>query len=191
MQKLFLLLCLACWLPFWNVTRAQTPDSTSIQRSSPYRYVNASSLKLRIQPNATALASAVIAGASRVQLLGETADGWSQIQVSAVVGYVRSDYLVEEQQQVSADVDWGIVNTAGGSAYSSLVPAASPPSHNHKKVIAKPAAGPKVYICGNGRTEVYHSSSDCAAMRRCTYQTLVMSQQQAQASGLRGCMKCY
>lgn len=188
MQKLFLLLWLTCGLPFWSVTHAQTPDSTSIQRSSPYRYVNATSLKLRIQPDATAMASAVIGGASRVQLLGEAEDGWSQIQVSAVVGYVRSEYLVEEQQQVSANVDWGIVEAAGGSVYSSLVPAASPPTH---KVVPKPAAGPRVYICGNGRTEVYHSSSDCAAMRRCTYQTLVMSQQQAQASGLRGCMKCY
>jgi len=189
MQKLVLLLCLTCWLPFWNVAYAQTSDSTLIQRSSPYRYVNATSLKLRIQPDATAMASVVIAGASRVQLLGETEEGWSQIQVSAVVGYVRSDYLVETQDQVSADVDWGIVNAAGGKAYSSLVPAASPPTY--RKVAAKPAAGPKVYICGNGRTEVYHRSSDCAAMRRCTYQTLVMSQQQAQASGLRGCMKCY
>jgi hypothetical protein len=189
MQKLFLLLCLLCGLPFWNVTHAQASDSTLIQRSSPYRYVNATSLKLRIQPDATAMASAVIAGASRVQLLGETQDGWSQIQVSAVVGYVRSEYLVEQQQQVSADIDWGIVDAAGGAAYSRLVTAASPPTH--RRVVPKPAAGPKVYICGNGRTQVYHSSSDCAAMRRCTYQTLVMSQQQAQASGLRGCMKCY
>jgi hypothetical protein len=36
-------------------------------------------------------------------------------------------------------------------------------------------AGPKVYICGNSRTEVYHSSEDCAAMRCCTYQTLIMT----------------
>jgi hypothetical protein len=50
--------------------------------------------------------------------------------------------------------------------------------------------GPKVYICGNGRTEVYYSTEPCAAMRRCTYQTLVMSQREAQASGLRSCMKC-
>ncbi len=187
MQKLFFLLCLTCWLPLWNVTHAQTPDSTSIQRSSPYRYVNATSLKLRIQPDATAMASAVIAGASRVQLLEEAEDGWSQIQVSAVVGYVSSEYLVEQQKQVSADVDWEIINAAGGATYSRLVPAASP----YRKVVPKPAAGPKVYICGNGRTEVYHSSSDCAAMRRGAYQTLVMSQREAQASGLRGCMKCY
>jgi hypothetical protein len=51
-------------------------------------------------------------------------------------------------------------------------------------------AGPKVYICGSGRTEGYHSSEDCAAMRRCTYQKVVMTEREAQASELRGCMKC-
>jgi hypothetical protein len=193
MRKLLLLLCLTCWLPLWHVAHAQeTPDSTLIQNSLPYRYVNATSLKLRPRPDATAAASAIIAGASRVQLLGEEADGWSHVQVAAATGYVRSDYLVEEQEQVSADLDWTAVEAAGGTAYSSLFPVPVASSQPVRRTAApKAATGPKVYICGNGRTEVYHSSTDCAAMRRCTYQTLVMSQREAQASGLRGCMKCY
>jgi uncharacterized protein YgiM (DUF1202 family) len=191
MRHLLLLFCLTCWLPFCHPTQAQElPDSTLTQRT---RYVNATSLKLRSRPDATAAASATIAGASRVQLLGEDENGWSHVQVAAVSGYVRSDYLVEEQAQVSADVDWTAVEAAGGTAYSSLVAAGYQPTRRTATTTAtpKPATGPKVYVCGNGRTEVYHSSTDCAAMRRCTYQTLVMSQQQAQASGLRGCMKCY
>lgn len=191
MRHLLLLLCLICWLPLYQPVHAQDPsDSTLTQASQSYRYVNATSLKLRTRPDATAVASATIAGASRVQLLGEDEDGWSHVQVATVNGYVRSDYLVEEQAQVSADIDWPAVEAAGGTAYSSLV--AVTVSQPIRKIAApKPTAGPKVYVCGNGRTEVYHSSTDCAAMRRCTYQTLVMSQREAQASGLRGCMKCY
>jgi hypothetical protein len=40
----------------------------------------------------------LIAGASRVQFMQERPDGWSQVQVDGHTGYVRSDYLVEEQQ---------------------------------------------------------------------------------------------
>jgi cytoskeletal protein RodZ len=191
MRHLLLLLCLTCWLPLWHPAQAQTLDSTLTQRSSPYRYVNATSLKLRSRPDATAATSATIAGASRVQLLGEDEEGWSHVQVAAVSGYVRSEYLVEEQDQVSADIDWTTVEAAGGAAYSSLAPTSSQLVRRTATAAPKPAASPKVYVCGNGRTEVYHSSTDCAAMRRCTYQALVMSQREAQTSGLRGCMKCY
>ena len=125
-----------------------------------------------------------------MQVLAERADGWSQVQLANQTGYVRSDYLVEDQQQVTAEIDWASVEAAGGNTYSSLsaAPRLTPATH---KASPKVAAGPKVYICGNGRTEVYHSSENCSAMRRCTYQTLVMTQREAQASGLRGCMKCY
>ncbi|MFD1874344.1 hypothetical protein [Hymenobacter bucti] len=120
-----LLLCLACWLPLWHPAQAQTSDSTLTQRSSPYRYVNATSLKLRSRPDAEAAASATIVGASRVQLLGEDEGSWSHVQVAAVSGYVKSEYLVEEQDQVSADIDWTAVEATGGTAYSSLAPTSS------------------------------------------------------------------
>jgi len=187
----FLLLFLACLLPFWSP--AQTPTTadslTQVETGVTYRYVNATSLTLRARPDAAAPASALIAGASRVQLMQERPDSWSQVQVDGHVGYVRSDYLAEKQDEVTADVDWASVEAAGGSTYSStsLAPRPTPASH---RASPKVATGPKVYICGNGRTEVYHSSENCSAMRRCTYQTLVMSQREAQASGLRGCMKC-
>lgn len=187
----FLLLFLTYLLPFWS--QAQTPaaaDSlTQAETGVTYRYVNATSLTLRARPDAAAAASALIAGASRVQFVNEQTDGWSQVRVEGHTGYVRSDYLVEEQNQVTADVDWASVEAAGGSTYSSTSAAPRPAPASHR-ASSKVATGPKVYICGNGRTEVYHSSEDCSAMRRCTYQTLVMSQREAQASGLRGCMKC-
>jgi uncharacterized protein YgiM (DUF1202 family) len=189
----FLLLLLTFLLPFCSPAQTAPSPADSLTQTETgltYRYVNATSLTLRTRPDAVAAASASIAGASRVQLVEERADGWSQIQVADHTGYVRSDYLVEEQQLVTAEVDWASIEAAGGSTYSSLsaAPRSTPASH---KASPKVAAGPKVYLCGNGRTEVYHSSEDCAAMRRCTYQTLVMTQREAQASGLRGCMKCY
>lgn len=138
MRHLLLLLCLTCWLPLWCPAHAQTVDSTLTQRSSPYRYVNASSLKLRTRPDAAATASATIAGASRVQLLGEEEDGWSHVQVETASGYVKSEYLVEEQDQVSADIDWTTVEAAGGTAYSSLVPTPSQPVRRAAAAALKP-----------------------------------------------------
>lgn len=188
----FLLLLLTFLLPLWSSaqTAAPTDSLTQTKIGLAYRYVNATSLTLRTRPDAAATASATIAGASRVQLVQERADGWSQVQAGAFIGYVRADYLVEEQDQVTAAVDWASIEGAGGTAYLSLSAAPHPASSTTHKVSPKVAAGPKVYICGNGRTEVYHNSESCSAMRRCTYQTLVMSQREAQASGLRGCMKC-
>jgi len=187
----FLLFLFACLLPLWSPAQTIPADSLpQTETGLAYRYVNATYLTLRARPDATATANAIIAGASRVQLVQERPDGWSQVQVDEHTGYVRSDYLVEEQQHVTADVDWAGVEVAEGSTYSSTSAAPHPAPASHK-ASPKVSTGPKVYICGNGRTEVYHSSEDCAAMRRCTYQTLVMSQREAQASGLRGCMKCY
>lgn len=188
-------------VPTWGFAQVLSADSLSqpptLEQTpaSTYRYVNATSLTLRASPMATASTTATIAGASRVQLLQERADGWSHVQVATAVGYVKSDYLVEAQEAVTAEVDWAEVTTAGGEAYSSLLPlaaSATAPAHpvTTRRVAPKVITGPKVYVCGNGRTEVYHSTESCAAMRRCTYQTLVMSQREAQASGLRGCMKC-
>lgn len=191
MPKLLLLL-LTCLFPLLSPAQTAPLPADSLTRTAndlTYRYVNATSLTLRARPDATATANAIIAGASRVYLIEERPDGWSQVRVADHTGYVRSDYLVEEQNSVTAEIDWASVEAAGGSTYSSMssVPRSTPAGH---KASPKVAAGPKVYVCGNGRTEVYHSSEDCAAMRRCTYQTLVMGQREAQAAGLRGCMKC-
>jgi hypothetical protein len=196
-----LLFWTACFLPTWGFAQVAPADSLSQAPTlkqaptSAYRYVNATSLTLRASPAASAAASATIAGASRVQLLQERIDGWSHVQVAQALGYVKSDYLVETQEAVTADVDWTEIAAAGGEAYSNIAPpspSTGVPTHSAtiRRVAPKMTTGPKVYICGNGRTEVYHSTESCAAMRRCTYQTLVMSQREAQASGLRGCMKC-
>lgn len=173
-------------------------ESAACHRTGVYQLVSLRECDLAHSsrlPYSTAGASATIAGASRVQLLQERVDGWSHVQVAQAHGYVKSDYLVETQEAVTADIDWTKIAAAGGEAYSSLSPlaaSAGAPTHSAttRQVAPKVTTGPKVYICSNGRTEVYHSTESCAAMRRCTYQTLVMSQREAQASGLRGCMKC-
>jgi uncharacterized protein YgiM (DUF1202 family) len=191
-----LLLWIACLVPTWGFAQVSPADSLSQPptleqtSASTYRYVNATSLTLRVSPAATAEATATIAGASRVQLLQDRTDGWSQVQVATAVGYVKSDYLVKAQEAVTAEVDWAEITAAGGEAYHSLSPltaSAVAPARPavSQRVAPKMTTGPKVYICGNGRTEVYHSTESCAAMRRCTYQTLVISEREAQASGLR------
>jgi hypothetical protein len=196
-----LLFWIACFLPTWGFAQVAPADSLSQAPTleqiptSAYRYVNATSLILRASPVSTAGASATIVGASRVQLLQERTDGWSHVQVAQALGYVKSNYLVETQEAVTADVNWTEIAAAGGEAYSNIAPLApstGAPTHSAKprRVAPKMTTGPKVYVCGNGRTEVYHSTQSCAAMRRCTYQILVMNQREAQASGLRSCMKC-
>ena len=134
-----------------------------------------------------------------MHVLDTRADGWSKVEAQDYTAYVKSSYLVDDQQEVTAEtIDWDVVQGNGGTDYLSIAAVEATPAAysttTHapvRKAIPKVAASPKVYICGNGRTEVYHSSEGCSAMRRCTYQTLVMSESQACSSGLRGCMKCY
>ncbi|UOG74568.1 SH3 domain-containing protein [Hymenobacter tibetensis] len=184
------------------VASAQVRDSARVDQTDTqeqllsYRYVNASSLTLRALPSAAAQALARLDGASRLLLVEERADGWSQVQVQDYLGYVKSEYLVEEQDQVTAEtVDWEIVEVAGGQAYTKVSTVESPrvvAGHPATRpVSSKHSRGPKAYICNNGRTEVYHNSEDCSAMRRCTYQTKIATTSEARNSGLRECMKCF
>lgn len=121
-----LLFWTACLLPTWVF--AQVPPSDSLTQStsfaqSPtidYRYVNATLLILRYLPDASAAAVTTIEGASRVQLTLKRENGWSQVQVLTAVGYVKSEYLVEAQENVTVEIDWVMVEAAGGVAYSSL-----------------------------------------------------------------------
>jgi len=194
-KQLLLLLC--CLLPLFvsaqysASTTAAAPAQTA---DSLYQYVNATSLTLRTLPNASSAATARIAGGSRVLVLHEGSDGWSQVQVAAYTGYVKAEYLIDEQTDITAEIDWTSVSLDGGYRYASVAPVSaatgSPTRPTAYKAAPKVAAGPKVYICGNGRTEVYHTTEGCSAMRRCTYQTLTMSESQARSTGLRGCMKC-
>ena len=76
------------------------------------------------------------------------------------------------------------------------VTAAQAPVHHyarrhHASPRTAPAQGQAVYLCDNGKTIVYHSSTDCPAMRRCTHQVRSLSVSEAKASGHRECMKCY
>ena len=202
MQK-HLLLWLLCLLPF--ALSAQVVDTVLevgvIQDlHSYYSYVNASSLTLRSKPTASAAPLAKIDGASRVNVLDVRADGWSKVQIDEYLGYVKSEYLVPDQEQVTAEsVDWSLVEAAGGEAYTNVSPiesrgtvsqvtAARPAA---RRTAPRASAGPKVYICNNGRTEVYHGSESCSAMNRCTYATKVASTSEARSLGLRVCMKCY
>lgn len=175
---------------------AQIADSSAQQvtRELPIpfqhtKYVNASSLMLRASPTATGRPLATIAGASLVEVLTTRFDGWSQVRVGGRTGYVKSDYLVVDQEEVRAEIDWEQVEQAGGLSYASVIPIAVPTPT--KRGVTKQAISPKVYICNNGRTVVYHNSEGCSAMRRCTYVARVVTARDAREEGLRECMKCY
>ncbi|RPD43661.1 SH3 domain-containing protein [Hymenobacter sediminis] len=195
-----LLLWLLCLLPL--ALSAQVVDTTvqveSQEQTTAYHYVNASSLTLRALPSASAVALAKIDGASRVTVLAERPDGWSKVQVDTYLGFVKSEYLVTQQQDVTAEtIDWASVEASGGEAYAQVstvdvrAPQVTVARPVVRKAVPKASAGPRVYICNNGRTQVYHSSEDCSAMRRCTYTTKVASTGEARGLGLRECMKCY
>ena len=47
-----------------------------------------------------------------------------------------------------------------------------------------------VYVCNNGKTFVFHSSTSCSALNRCTHGVLKMTENEARKNGLRQCKKC-
>ncbi|OUJ74662.1 SH3 domain-containing protein [Hymenobacter crusticola] len=127
-RVLFWLLCL---LPF--TVPAQQADQADLvlatQSTLPYRYVNASSLTVRTQPNATSPAIAKLGGASRVQVRDVRSDGWSEIQAQNYTGYVKSSYLVEDQHGVTTEtVDWDMVQAFGGTNYTNVTPVVPVPT---------------------------------------------------------------
>jgi len=122
-MKIRFLFWLLCLLPF--TAPAQQADQTALVLAThttlPYRYVNASSLTLRAQPDATSPVLAKLAGASRVQIRDVRTDGWSEVQAQNYTGYVKSSYLVDDQQGVAAEtVDWEMVQAFGGTEYTSV-----------------------------------------------------------------------
>ena len=61
--------------------------------------------------------------------------------------------------------------------------------HSHATRAATTTNQP-VYLCVNGKSVVYHSSRDCAAMRRCSHTVRIISVSEARATGHRQCRKC-
>jgi len=59
------------------------------------------------------------------------------------------------------------------------------PGNYHKA--AKPDM---VYICDNGKTEVYHTSKDCKAILKCKHDIKEMTLADAKKKGLRKCKLC-
>ncbi len=43
------------------------------------------------------------------------------------------------------------------------------------------------YVCGNGKTEVYHLKKTCQGMKRCTHEILQTTVSEAKKDGLRMC----
>jgi len=49
------------------------------------------------------------------------------------------------------------------------------------------SAGQMVYICNNGKTEVYHVNQNCQGLNRCTHEIVKMTEGEARGSGKRLC----
>ena len=50
-----------------------------------------------------------------------------------------------------------------------------------------PSGDQTVYICNNGKTEVYHVNSSCYSLKRCTHEIIKMYESEAKAKGKRQC----
>jgi len=50
-----------------------------------------------------------------------------------------------------------------------------------------PSQEQSVYVCANGTTEVYHLSTNCGALQRCSHEHVKMTRAEARADGLRVC----
>ena len=71
------------------------------------------------------------------------------------------------------------------------IAAVPPPAHYPTTIQTETPRATVVYLCVNGKTVVYHSSRNCAAMRRCSHEVRAVSVGEATATGHRKCMKCY
>ena len=71
------------------------------------------------------------------------------------------------------------------------VAAVPPPARHFTPIQAEAQRATVVYLCANGKTVVYHSSRNCAAMRRCSHEVRAISVSEATATGHRKCMKCF
>lgn len=62
------------------------------------------------------------------------------------------------------------------------------PAH---QVAPRPAAAPRVYVCGRGSAYAYHRSDGCAGLNRCTHGVSAVTVAEAEGMGRRPCKKCY
>lgn len=55
----------------------------------------------------------------------------------------------------------------------------------------RPAAAPRVYVCGGGSAYAYHSSDGCSGLNRCSHGVSAVTVAEAEGMGRRLCKKCY
>jgi hypothetical protein len=50
-----------------------------------------------------------------------------------------------------------------------------------------PSGDQVVYLCNNGKTEVYHVNPNCYSLKRCTHEIVKMYESEARGKGKRLC----
>jgi hypothetical protein len=79
------------------------------------------------------------------------------------------------------------------TSLASTAQTAHPRHHttHQRTAAARPADGPRVYVCNGGSAYAYHSYEACAGLNRCTHVVNAVTVAQAQSMGRRACKKCY
>jgi hypothetical protein len=62
---------------------------------------------------------------------------------------------------------------------------------SHRTTPPRPAATPKVYVCGGGSAYAYHSSDNCTGLNRCSHGVSAVTVAEAEGMGRGPCKKCY
>ena len=60
----------------------------------------------------------------------------------------------------------------------------------HRKPVIK-AQATKVYICTGPKAQVFHATTNCSGLSRCSGSIVSLTEAQARAKGRRPCKKCY
>jgi hypothetical protein len=78
------------------------------------------------------------------------------------------------------------------TSLASTAQIAHPRHHTqHSTTTTRPAASPKVYVCGGGSAYAYHSSDNCNGLNRCSHGVSAVTVAEAEGMGRRPCKKCY
>jgi hypothetical protein len=78
-----------------------------------------------------------------------------------------------------------------GTTLASTAQATNPRQRTQPSATARPAASPKVYVCGGGSAYAYHSSDNCNGLNRCSHGVSAVTVAEAEGMGRRPCKKCY
>ena len=164
-----------------NKARQDSVEAVAEAEASSTRFVNATKLKLRDEPTASAQARAVVLLGSSVEVLEQLPSGWWQVYVEGYQGYLRKEFLVPTLDAITVPgANIAGLKEAEGSAYI-------------ERIVIKPQARGKrkVYICAGQYAYAYHSRNICAGLNNCRAGVYYTTEYKAQDMGRSPCGRCF